>query len=368
MKLNNSSYFPGGCFINETVFMTLIPDDLRIDLFYSAWQEIIITILFPIVVLLGVISNSALLVVILYIREMRTITNFYLGNLAVSDMMFNVLSLVRHLRQYAAGHRFTKVENIVTPIGCSLDKAISHIAFFASFGFVLFVSYERYLSICHPFVYRAIVSRKRAAKYVALTWILGTITAILIAPTWWKVRQFCVVWDSNKTAESVSVFYYCDKAAPAFAKLHGLIEFLLFFITFFVSTIFYINIIITLTRRDVPNNHTSTDRSKSHNQVARMVVMNGLVYFCCQVPFQFYNLYDYIGGEFLDERQVRNLSWAARLLEAVNASINPVIYTVANDRYRQAFYQIFIEKCLNRKQSQIRTIAKKEDTKLWTTN
>ena len=77
------------------------------------------------------------------------------------------------------------------------------------------------------------------------------------------------------------------------------------------------------------------------NQVSRMVILNGAVFFLCQVPFQIYNLYRYSDGILLTEKQSYSLAWTARLLGAVNASVNPIIYTTASSRYRKAFVFTF---------------------------
>ena len=83
----------------------------------------------------------------------------------------------------------------------------------------------------------------------------------------------------------------------------------------------------------------------TRNQVARMVVLNGLVFFLCQVPFQISNIYIYSNSTILTKSEEVSLLWAARLLGGINASINPLIYTAANSKYRRAFRQTFRLRC-----------------------
>ena len=58
------------------------------------WVQLLWSLLFGIIVLLSVMGNSLLLWIILANKKMRTVTNFYLLNLAISDLassIFNAL-------------------------------------------------------------------------------------------------------------------------------------------------------------------------------------------------------------------------------------------------------------------------------------
>ena len=352
-SVSNES-LPLECLSKEIIFMYLIPDNQLKDWFYTTGQTLLILILSPLINAFGMIGNTAFLVVLIYVRDMHTITNFYLGNLAISDLMELLLSSIRYFRRFYGSRGFVKAENIESSVWCTMDKAGGHIFFFASFGFVTLVSLERFFAVCYPIKYRNTNSKARAIKYVTFTWILAIITTGVIAPTWWKVTKFCVVWDDQKRSESITVYSYCDGAAPAFSELHALIESVYFFVTFGISTTFYIMIIIRMRKRQIPSasKNIQLQAKNTRNQVARMVVLNGLVYFLCQVPFQIYNIYTYSNSTILAKSEEENLLWAARLLGGINASVNPVIYTAANSKYRRAFHQTFRLRCLNTKKRQ----------------
>ncbi len=360
----NNSLLPPKCFTNETLLVYLIPEDQRSEWFYSTLQIIVITILFPIISAFAVIGNSALLVVIVRNREMRTITNFYLGNLAVADLTDSALTLMRNLRWYHSSQGLLIVENFKSSILCVLYKAVVHIFYFASFGFVVLVSFERYFAVCFPLKYRKYNNKNRAIRYVALTWLIGLITTCMMLPDWWEVYDFCVIWDTNGT---YNIFTNCESTRPVFEDLHDLIEALYFFLSFGASAVFYIIIINTMRRR-ASSRALYTDRSiqvkakVTRNQVARMVILNGVVFFLCQLPFQIYNLYAYTDGVFLTEKQANSLAWTARLLLAVNSCVNPIIYTAANAKYRRAFVLTFCPKVKTNKQNE--HVTKKQETRL----
>ncbi len=216
MYTNKSQQLPPECSTNETLLVYLIPEDQRSEWFYSPWQIIVITILFPIISVFAVIGNSALLVVIVRIREMRTITNFYLENLAVADLAYASVSLSNFVQLYNASHGLfivNRVSNNSSSLFCVFRKAVAHIFFFASFGFVALVSFERYLAVCFPLKYRTHNTKTRSIRYVAVIWVIALITTCMILPNWWDVYEICVIWGTNGTYD---IFGNCESNRSVF--------------------------------------------------------------------------------------------------------------------------------------------------------
>ncbi len=372
MVVNNiSQTLPDECLTNDTLKVYLIPDDQLNQWFYTQLDIILITVLLPVISAVGLILNSALLIVIVKVREMQTITNFYLGNLAISDFMFILIKLISYLCQYYESKGLLFVDNIGSTLMCVLENASIHIFFFASFAFVVLVSSERFYAVCSPIKYRILLShsKKRALKYVISTWTMSVLLAFFMSPFWSRVTKFCVIWDVNGTYDILS---YCGshESAAGLTYTHAVIEQIYFFLAFGASTVFYVAILKTLTKRQTStalcNNMTHQIRAKSvRNQVARMVIINGLVFFLCLIPSEIYNIYIYSGGVFFTDDQANTLEWIARLMEAVNSSVNPIVYTVASSRYRKAFVETFCckEKTINRTTS-LETLAIKPDTRL----
>ena len=63
-------------------------------MFFKPFEKILITVLFPIIFTFGIIGNVAFLTVVALVKEMRTLTNFYLANLAVADLLYTILQLL----------------------------------------------------------------------------------------------------------------------------------------------------------------------------------------------------------------------------------------------------------------------------------
>ncbi len=338
---STSQELPNECLINETLLVYMLQDNQRNEWFYSPLQKLTITVFLPIISVFGLIGNSALLIIIARIRGMRTITNFYLGNLAVSDLLFVFVALISYVRLYYVSNGLFVVDNISSPVMCVLHEFSLHIFYFASVGFVVLVSSERFYAVCCPIRYRILNhSKKRALKYVIFTWTIAVIVTFLVLPAAVKVNYFCVVWDTNGTYDKLS---YCSSYASVFTYLHALTDVLYFFLALGASSVFYLMIVIKLRQRQVSSTlYSISQQAKStRNQVSRMVIINGVVFFSCLAPFPIYSMYIYRGGAFLTPGQANTLKWTACLLESINSSVNPIIYTAANYKYREAFLQLF---------------------------
>ena len=103
--------------------------------------------------------------------------------------------------------------------------------------------------------------------------------------------------------------------------------------------------------------------SSSNLQVARMLIINGVVYFVCLAPFQFINFHGIIdrltGRRLLNPYQHNVMIWFGRSLSVLNSAINPVIYGVTNSKYRQAFQQVLLcsGKAAGKKRNDINTVT-----------
>lgn len=97
-----------------------------------------------------------------------------------------------------------------------------------------------------------------------------------------------------------------------------------------------------LSRKGLQKNRDTRVR----NQVAKMLVLNGIVFFCCHSPFEFISLFHMIASA-RNEYIIKNINiqryitLSARILSYISAVIDPLIYTAMCERYIQAFKHAF---------------------------
>ncbi|XP_070537576.1 somatostatin-like receptor F_48D10.1 [Ptychodera flava] len=121
-------------------------------------------------ILLGIFGNTCYLFVIVRVREMRTITNYYLLNLSVADTIFLSSELVYIVFAYGG---FTVNDTLM----CFISFTSVFVTTEESCIMITVISVERYLAICHPLKSHAINTIRRCAKSILVSWIVSVVLA-----------------------------------------------------------------------------------------------------------------------------------------------------------------------------------------------
>ena len=310
--------------------------------FFTPFEKIIIALLFPIVFILGFIGNVAFLTVVILVKEMHTLTNFYLANLAVADLLYIVSSLTLVTIPYALSSGVRIAEIGRTDVQCGIIYGVILVTYFSSLNFVTLVTFERFLAICYPLRYRIINNKKRKVTLAVVAWIIGTAIAALITPAWGSVSRVCLIWPQGKRWEQLSnVQYKCLGVDDKFVDTSSTLQCLAFIVNLAVYILICRKIISRLSNRVVAKKQAD----KTRNAVARMLIANGTIFFVCLGPYQLVNLLSFIGSKtsyhVLDQNQYETFMWFSRSLLLLNSAINPYVYGIANPKYRKTFITAF---------------------------
>ena len=172
-------------FISEELFLMYLSASNR--------DSFVILIVFPVIILFGLFANLTFLWTVYRVREMRTFTNFYLANLAVSDILLIISTAFTYIYPYI----FLMKTYPQTQIGCILSLAFVYLTYFTSIGLVTLVSLERFLAICYPLKHRMVNSKSRTITLVVLTWSIGALLAAVVVPAGAKAQVRCVIWPTK---------------------------------------------------------------------------------------------------------------------------------------------------------------------------
>ncbi|XP_055842952.1 cholecystokinin receptor type A-like isoform X2 [Episyrphus balteatus] len=120
---------------------------------------------YTIILLLSVVGNLLVISTLVQNRRMRTITNVFLLNLAISDILLGVLcmpvTLVGTLLRHFIFGEFL----------CKLIPFLQATSVAVSSWTLVAISCERYYAICHPLRSRTWQTLSHAYKIIALIWI-----------------------------------------------------------------------------------------------------------------------------------------------------------------------------------------------------
>ncbi|XP_072016382.1 somatostatin receptor type 5-like [Amphiura filiformis] len=319
------------------------------DILYGPTDRFLMTVLIPIISLIGVIGNGAFLYMSFVVPELRiSVTTSYLANLAVCDLLFllsvNVWFVIIFLN--------TQV-NIEFLLYSSIECAISTVSvnwwYYTSLGLITLITVERYFAVCHPIKHMNMKSQPgRVSKLLAAIWILALLVTFTQVPQSWKFITYCVVWPDMKKFETFpNTIRDCEPLSVVYDIYGSVLVVVTMLVTLLINTVLFIRIIHEL--RKTRNLGKTSSVDKVRNQVTRTLILNGIIFFICQLPYRVWILddvldltgqIDLIGFEL--ESPVLTIGRAFLIL---NSIINPFLYVFTCRHYRQAVLKAF---CGNR--------------------
>ncbi len=344
------------------------------QIIYRPIASISVTVILPFILSAGLVINTAFLYVVARVRRMHTVTNLFLVNLAVADTVFLAVAggeqIIMYINSPIVGDRL-----FIGLAGCVAIPLIIYTCYFASLAFVTIVSVHRFFATCRPLNLKMIRSKNRAIKLSVAAWILSLNLSLFLIPESNLFMTICVEWPSDSPySDYPQMIGFCSPFVEWMEPFADILRSIPFFFAMIGNNILYLLIIISLRKRsperrqreyDEPSSQFSSahknKRSGSttvtqtptpvHSQVARMLVVNGIVFFLCQAPHQGGQIASSIGGitgdysSLLNPAQFEAFLWFSKALVYINSAVNPIIYNLTNTRYRRAFRETLSWKC-----------------------
>ena len=333
---------PQQCFNFST---TAIANAALSKLKWSRSDKVVITIFIPTIVIIGVLANAAFLFTVSRIPRMKTVTNYYLVNLSIADMLFMLFTLGSYLGMYRQSPLKSSIPAKSTA-GCWVYTYPIYLSYYASVLLVTLVALERFFTICMPLKHRLIKGKVRTIKIIIVCWIFSLFLAATTTPRYGLYKQRCIIWPSTEEYRYLpSIRSGCVSMSLATDVAAETIQSLTFFLSLAVSLFTYVSLMRAL--RTTPTLAWSargrSERDKQiRKQVARLLMINGIVFFICQLPARALNMdrvhHRVIGESTNHSALVYAIGHGLLLL---NSAVNPFIYGLSSRFYRVSFCQAF---------------------------
>ena len=306
---------------------------------YSNAQVVVITILLPIILVIGLLNNVAFVYVVVRVQCMKTVTNLCLVNLAISDLAFLAIAIGDKLWAYIHSPIYTDYSHTGL-FGCIFTELAINTTYFASLCFVTLVALERYYAVCRPQKERGAAAMRTFRWLLIGSWAMALVVSATFIPAYSKLRKLCVTWPNVEPYNTwPEQFQWCEPVHPRIRKYSDSFRAIPFFIAFIVNVYLFVGIVRGLNEA-VERAKMMGKRDKNiklRNQITWMLIVNGLVFFLCLAPFEIISILK-ATGTFKQNTLLENVGMHfAQMLAYINSVINPVIYTAMSTRYRAAF-------------------------------
>ncbi|KAJ3604383.1 hypothetical protein NHX12_029124 [Muraenolepis orangiensis] len=367
-----------------------------------AWRVALWGVAYSAIVLVSVVGNAVVIWIIAAHKRMRTVTNYFLLNLACAEASMSAVNTVVNFT-YAAhndwyyGAAYCRVHNLL-PVA----------AVFSSIYSMTAVALDRYMAIIHPLQQRMTATETKVV--VVVIWVLALLLAFpqyyysetsklpgrVVCYINWPEYTLC---DFKKICPSVAHFpppspplSLCPplsspipspfrwppiplsrcpmpQQSPALLKerkqfvsgdsrsmkpgddadalteeelYYVCVVILIYFLPLMVMGCAYLVVGVTLWASEIPGD--SSDRYKEQLIAKRKVVKMMIVVVCtfavCWLPYHvFFLLHEFI-PEMFEHTFIQQVYLAVLWLAMSSTMYNPIIYCCLNDRFRAGFKQV----------------------------
>ncbi|CAJ1067943.1 adrenoceptor alpha 1Aa [Xyrichtys novacula] len=310
-----------------------------------------------ILIVFGVVGNILVILSVVCHRHLRTVTHYFIVNLAVADLLISstVLpfsAILEIVDRWMFGRAFCNVWAAVDVCCCT-----------ASIMSLCVISVDRYIGVSYPLRYPTIMTKRRALLAVLLLWVLSII--ISIGPLFgWKEpvpedESICKITEEPGYAifSAVGSFYlplaiilvmYCRVYVVAHRESQGLRE------GQKTEKSDSERVTLRIHRGNTTVSEDEALRSRTHfalrllkfSREKKAAKTLGIVVGCfilCWLPFF---LVLPIGSMFPAYRPSDTVFKITFWLGYFNSCINPIIYPCSNQEFKKAFQSLLGVHCL----------------------
>ncbi|KAH8373455.1 hypothetical protein KR009_007678 [Drosophila setifemur] len=285
--------------------------------------KLISMILYALVCIIGLFGNTLVIYVVLRFSKMQTVTNIYILNLAIADECFLIgipfLLYTMQVGNWSFGDYMCKAYMVSTSITS-----------FTSSIFLLIMSADRYIAVCHPISsprYRTPFVSKLVSAFAWMTSVLLMLPVILFASTVASPNgnvSCNIEWPDTQNSHSDSTFI-----------LYSLVLGFATPLTFIL--VFYCLVIRKL--HTVGPKHKSKEKKRSHRKVTKLVLTVITVYIMCWLPHWISQvaLISSTPKQCGASRLELAVFLACGCLSYSNSAMNPILYAFLSDNFKKSF-------------------------------
>ncbi|XP_042193708.1 neuromedin-K receptor [Callorhinchus milii] len=264
--------------------------------------------------------------IILAHKRMRTVTNYFLLNLAFSDASVAAFNtLVNFIYGVHGDWYFGKSY-------CRFHNFFPITAVFVSIYSMAAIALDRYMAIIHPLQPR--ISAMATKVIIASIWLLAFVLAF----------PQCFYSDIRQFSKRNVCFVDWPRGPHQQKFIYQIVVFVLvYFLPLVVMAITYTIVGITLWGGQIPGNTSNNyhEQLRAKRKVVKMMIVVVLAFTICWLPYHIYFFVVIRYPTINRWKPIQQVYLAVFLLAMSSAMHNPIIYCCLNSRFRAGFKRAF---------------------------
>ena len=200
--------------------------------------QIVKIIALAIMLLSSLVGNTLILIIVYRRPELKRTINFFIVNMAVSDLLFPLTTIPFYITETASNSLHWDISGTTGLIMCKLQWYLKTVSITVSTESLVWIAVDRFVAVVFPMKLHLFSSRSRACL-IASTWVVA-----LLANTF-RFYAFELVKQNEKTI--CSHFQNLSFSYMTFSKVYTI---LLQIVPMIAMTILYSAIAVNLRRQD----------------------------------------------------------------------------------------------------------------------
>nr|7Y1F_R Chain R, Kappa-type opioid receptor [Homo sapiens] len=282
---------------------------------------VIITAVYSVVFVVGLVGNSLVMFVIIRYTKMKTATNIYIFNLALADALVTTTmpfqSTVYLMNSWPFGD-----------VLCKIVLSIDYYNMFTSIFTLTMMSVDRYIAVCHPVKALDFRTPLKAKIINICIWLLSSsvgISAIVLGGT--KVREDVDVIECSLQFPDDDYSWW-----DLFMKICVFI--FAFVIPVLIIIVCYTLMILRL--KSVRLLSGSREKDRNLRRITRLVLVVVAVFVVCWTPIHIFILVEALGSTSHSTAALSSYYFCIAL-GYTNSSLNPILYAFLDENFKRCF-------------------------------
>ncbi|XP_013764716.1 tachykinin receptor 3-like isoform X2 [Pundamilia nyererei] len=291
------------------------------------WRVALWSVAYSTVLAVAVFGNLIVIWIILAHKRMRTVTNYFLLNLAFSDVSMAAFNTLINFIYAAHGEWY------FGQVYCRFHNFFPVTAVFASIYSMTAIAIDRYMAIIHPMKPR--LPAKATLGVIVCIWSLAVVLAFPLC-----------YFSTIRTLPQRTV---CYVAWPPWHLLHYLhryhiiVTVLVYILPLVVMGITYTIVGVTLWGGEIPGDSSDNYQGQlqAKRKVVKMMIIVVVTFALCWLPYHVYFIATGLNKRLSKWKYIQQVYLSVLWLAMSSTMYNPIIYCCLNSRFRAGFKQVF---------------------------
>lgn len=319
----------------NNVNTTQLVDDLNVTSnLVPLYLQILASIFYTTSMILAIGGNLLVLLIVFSYKHTINVNNFFIMNLAVSDLIFALLCIpstfiTAYLIQYWPFSNFL----------CIFFNYMQTVSVTLTVYTLILITIDKYSAVVRPLKLRMSISMCKFL--ILLSWLFSLFISAPIA-LFTKVSSTS---SDNSTSNDLVQLPQCIESWPNdflhLAQVYNVFLLLIqYFIPLLILTVCYARIGLVLRRNKAPGESIEkrdAKMSQSKKRVLKMCFVMVLTFMIFWAPLQFLNVYRFYDEQIAYSKYFGDIFFVCHLFAVSRSFINPFIYAWIHKHYRDGF-------------------------------